>query len=48
MQAEISVHGGTPESRDLYGRIQRAIGLTERLNRIPFADGDGSVRPGAS
>ena len=40
MQAEISVHGGTPESRDLYGRIQRAIGLTERLNRIPFADGD--------
>jgi acetyltransferase-like isoleucine patch superfamily enzyme len=40
MEAEISVHGGTPESRDLYGRIQRAIALTERLNRIPFADGD--------
>jgi acetyltransferase-like isoleucine patch superfamily enzyme len=40
MEAEVSVHAGTPESRDLYGRIQRAIGLTERLNRIPFAEGD--------
>ena len=40
MEAEISVRGGTPESRDLYGRIQRAIGLTERLNRIPFAEGE--------
>src|SRR4051794_23443328 len=40
MEAEISVHGGTPESGDLYGRIQRAIALTERLNRIPFADGE--------
>jgi acetyltransferase-like isoleucine patch superfamily enzyme len=38
MEAEVSIHGGTPESRDLYGRIQRAIGLTERLNRIPFAE----------
>ena len=40
MEAEVSVHAGTPESRDLYGRIQRAIALTERLNRIPFAQGD--------
>jgi acetyltransferase-like isoleucine patch superfamily enzyme len=24
----------------IYGRIQRAIGVTERLNRIPYADGD--------
>ncbi len=40
MEGEVSLHGGTPESRKLYGRIQRAIGLTERLNRIPFADGD--------
>ncbi len=40
MAGEISIHGGTPESRDLYARIQRAIGLTERLNRIPFADAD--------
>jgi acetyltransferase-like isoleucine patch superfamily enzyme len=40
MEAELSVQGGTPESRDLYGRIQRAIGLTERLNRIPFAEAD--------
>jgi acetyltransferase-like isoleucine patch superfamily enzyme len=39
-EAEISVHGGTPESRDLYEKIQRAIGLTERLNRIPFSDPD--------
>ena len=40
MEAEVSIDGGTPESRDLYGRIQRAIGLTERLNRIPFAERD--------
>jgi acetyltransferase-like isoleucine patch superfamily enzyme len=40
MEAEVSIHGGTPESRDLYERIQRAIGLTERLNRIPFAERD--------
>ena len=40
MEAEVSVHAGTPESRDLYRRIQRAIGLTERLNRIPFADAE--------
>jgi acetyltransferase-like isoleucine patch superfamily enzyme len=39
-EAEVSVHGGTPESRALYGRIQRAIALTERLNRIPFAEAD--------
>ena len=36
----ITIHGGTPESRALYERIQRAIGLTERLNRIPFAEAD--------
>jgi acetyltransferase-like isoleucine patch superfamily enzyme len=40
MEAEVSIHGGTPESRALYGRVQRAIGMTERLNRIPFAEGD--------
>jgi acetyltransferase-like isoleucine patch superfamily enzyme len=40
MEAEVWIHGGTPESRDLSGRIQRAIGLTERLNRIPFAERD--------
>lgn len=40
MEAEVSIHAGTLESRDLYGRIQRAIGLTERLNRIPFAEPD--------
>src|SRR4051795_1333493 len=40
MKVEVSIHGGTPESRDLYGRIQRAIRLTERLNRIPFEEGE--------
>src|SRR3954463_751593 len=40
---EVCVHGGTPESRNLYGRIQRAIALTERLNRIPFAEA-GAIR----
>jgi acetyltransferase-like isoleucine patch superfamily enzyme len=38
MKVEVSIHGGTPESRDLYGRIRRAIRLTERLNRIPFEE----------
>ena len=32
------VDGGTRESRELYGRVQRAIALTDRMNRIPFAD----------
>jgi acetyltransferase-like isoleucine patch superfamily enzyme len=38
MKVEVSIHGGTPESRDLYGRIQRAIRLTERLNHLPFEE----------
>ena len=38
MKVEVSIDGGTPESRELYGRIRRAIGLTERLNRIPYDD----------
>ncbi len=38
MKVEVSIAGGTPESRELYGRIQRAIGLTERLNRIAYDD----------
>jgi acetyltransferase-like isoleucine patch superfamily enzyme len=38
MKVEVAIDGGTPESRALYGRVQRAIGLTERLNRIPYAD----------
>ena len=36
MKVEVSIDAGTPESRELYERIQRAIGLTERLNRIPY------------
>ena len=38
MRVEVSIDGGTPESRELYENVQRAIGLTERLNRIPYAD----------
>jgi hypothetical protein len=38
MKVEVSIDGGTPESREFYGRVQRAIGLTERLNRIPYED----------
>ena len=38
MKVEVSIDAGTPESRELYGRIQRAIRLTERLNRIPYDD----------
>jgi acetyltransferase-like isoleucine patch superfamily enzyme len=33
---ELTIHAGTPESRAAYEQITRAIGLTERLNRIPF------------
>jgi acetyltransferase-like isoleucine patch superfamily enzyme len=40
MKVDVSIDGGTPESRDLYARVQRAIGLTERLNRIPYADAE--------
>lgn len=32
----MSISGGTPESRQLYARIRRAIRLTEQLNRLPF------------
>ena len=38
MKVEVSIDGGTPESREIYGRVRRAIGLTERLNRIPYDD----------
>ena len=38
VKVEVSIDGGTPESRELYGRVQRAVGLTERLNRIPYDD----------
>lgn len=38
MRVERSIDGGTAESRELYKRVQRAVGLTERLNRIPYAD----------
>jgi acetyltransferase-like isoleucine patch superfamily enzyme len=38
MKVEVLINGGTPESRELYGRVQRGIGLTERLNRIPYDD----------
>ena len=38
MKVELSIDAGTPESGELYERVQRAIGLTERLNRIPYHD----------
>ena len=38
MTGRITIDAGTPESRELQGRIQRAIAVTERLNRIPVAD----------
>ena len=38
MEGSITIDGGTAESRELTERIRRAIGLTERLNRIPYAD----------
>ena len=38
MKVEVVIDGGTNESRALYGRVQRAVGLTERLNRIAYAD----------
>ncbi len=38
MKVATSIDAGTPESRRLSGRIQRAIGLTQRLNRIPYDD----------
>ena len=40
MRVDISIDGGTPESREMYARVQRAIAATERLNRIPYADRD--------
>jgi acetyltransferase-like isoleucine patch superfamily enzyme len=38
MKVDVSINGGTPESRELYRRVQRAIGVTERLNCIPYED----------
>ena len=36
MGYDLSISGGTPESRALYAKIRRAIRLTERLNRLGF------------
>ena len=38
MKVDVAIDAGTPESRDVYAKVQRAIGLTERLNRIPYDD----------
>jgi len=38
MKVDVAIDGGTPESRDVYAKVQRAIALTERLNRIPYDD----------
>jgi acetyltransferase-like isoleucine patch superfamily enzyme len=37
-KVELVIDSGTEASRDLYANVQRAIGLTERLNGIPYAD----------
>ena len=31
----------TPEARPIFDQVARAIALTERLNRLPYADQDG-------
>lgn len=38
MHGEVSIRSGTPQSREMVARIERAIALTERLNRIPYAE----------
>src|SRR3954454_5157885 len=40
MRVEVSIDAGTPESRAMYEKVQRAVGLTEELNQIPYADRD--------
>lgn len=40
MEYTRTVVGGTPASRELSARIQRAIRLTERLNRLGFDQAD--------
>src|SRR4051794_25685132 len=40
MPEHVTIPGGTPESRDVYAKIQRGIRLTARLNAIPFEDAD--------
>ncbi|MCU1355160.1 MAG: hexapeptide repeat-containing transferase [Acidimicrobiales bacterium] len=40
MPDHVSIPAGTPESRDMYVKIQRGIRLTERLNATPYEDAD--------
>jgi acetyltransferase-like isoleucine patch superfamily enzyme len=37
---EIAIARGTPESREMVARINRAIVLSERLSALSYADGD--------
>jgi acetyltransferase-like isoleucine patch superfamily enzyme len=34
----VLIDSGTPESREMYARVKRAVAVTERLNRIPYDD----------
>src|SRR4051812_41997027 len=47
MKIEASIDGGTPEPRDLYRRIQRAVRHTERLNRNPFEEAEATPHAGS-
>jgi acetyltransferase-like isoleucine patch superfamily enzyme len=40
MREDVAIPAGTPESRDLYVKIQRGIRLTEHLNAIPYEDAE--------
>ena len=38
--AQLQYHAGSPEAREVVRQVQRAIACTERLNRIPYEDGE--------
>jgi acetyltransferase-like isoleucine patch superfamily enzyme len=38
LKVDVTIDGGTVESRELYEKVQRAVALTERLNGIPYED----------
>ncbi|QXC61143.1 maltose O-acetyltransferase [Aquihabitans sp. G128] len=41
MDAGFVIEGGTPESRELVGRIARAVRLSERSSQLAYDDGPG-------
>jgi acetyltransferase-like isoleucine patch superfamily enzyme len=40
MKVEVTIDAGTTDSRAVVANVQRAVALTEQLNRIPYADPD--------